>query len=150
MDVRQHIRILLIEDDPADARLLGEAFAEIRLEGCELTTASNGAQALDMLFQRGKYNKYLLPDIILLDIRLPILSGHEVLNVIRANPAFGVIPVIILSTSQDEEDMKKAYMLGAAAYIIKPRAYEDLVGMCRALVGFWFHRVSLVRPQAVA
>jgi CheY-like chemotaxis protein len=147
---QQHVRILLVEDDPADARLLHEAFAELRVEGCELTNATNGAQALDMLFQRGKYKEFILPDIILLDIRLPILSGHEVLNAIRANPAFAVIPIIVLSTSQKEEDMKKAYALGAAAYIIKPRAYEDLVGMCRALIGFWFNRVSLIRAQAVA
>lgn len=144
------VRILLIEDDPADARLLHEAFAEVGAEGCELTIAATGAQALDMLFQRGKYKDYILPDMILLDIRLPILSGHEVLNAVRAYQPFNVIPVLILSTSQSPEDMSKAYALGASCYLVKPRAFEDVVAMCQSIVSFWFNRVSLIRPQAIA
>jgi CheY-like chemotaxis protein len=136
------VRILLVEDDPADARLVYEAFSEIGPQCCELTVAQTGAQALDMLFQRGKYSDYVLPDLVLLDIRLPILSGHEVLNAIRSNSPVNSLPVLILSTSQNQEDIQRAYALGASCYLVKPRAYEDVVGLCRALLGFWFHKAT--------
>jgi chemotaxis family two-component system response regulator Rcp1 len=96
---RKRIKLLLVEDDMADIQLMREALKDAG-EWCDLTVATTGAQALDMLFRRGKYKSLEPPDLVLLDIQLPILSGHEVLNAIKCYSPLNLLPVIILSTSQ--------------------------------------------------
>ena len=141
------LHMLFVEDDPTDVRLLYEALSE-GSTWCYLTTANNGAQALDMLFQRGKYKDQRLPDMILLDLNLPILTGHEVLNAIKAHHILGQIPVLVLSNSQSPEDITIAYDLGAACYIVKPRDFEHLTRVCGALQDFWYRKATL--PKVIA
>src|SRR5438445_12525232 len=117
---------------------------------CDLTVASTGAEALDMLFRRGKYRSLEIPDLVLLDIRLPILSGHEVLNAIKCHSPLSLLPVIILSTSQAPEDVKRAYSLGASCYIVKPRDLEQFIAICNSLYDFWAKRVTFPHLNAAA
>src|SRR5438270_14090169 len=110
-DRKKLLHVLFVEDDPADVRLLLEALTECST-WCYLTIANDGAQALDMLFQRGKYHNLGPPDMVLMDLNLPILSGHEVLNAMKAHHILGQIPVLVLSNSQDPADIHRAYDLG--------------------------------------
>ena len=145
----ERIKILLVEDDAGDVRLLREAMKDAG-PWCDLTVATNGAQALDMLFRRGIYSRFELPAIVLLDIRLPILSGHEVLHAIKSNSRLSPLPVIILSTSQAPEDVRRAYALGASCYIVKPPDLEQFVAICNSLHDFWTKRVTLPVADAAA
>jgi len=95
----REVHLLLVEDNPSDVRLFQEASAD-RKTDYKLQVACNGAQALDILFHRGKYKDAPTPDLIVLDLNLPILSGHEVLNAIKANHQLSVIPVIVFSVAQ--------------------------------------------------
>src|SRR5205085_1027662 len=105
------------------------------------------AEALDMLFQRGRFREQKLPDLILLDLNLPILSGHEVLTALKACPPLNLIPVVILTTSHHPDDIRRAYDLGASSYVVKPRDLEQFIGMCKSLYEFWYNRASL--PKSV-
>ncbi len=131
----------------ADVRLLREALAEAG-DWCDLTVATTGAQALDMLFRRGRYNDLDAPDLVLLDIRLPILNGHEVLSAIKAHAPLNMLPVIILSTSGAEQDVRKAYSLGASCYIVKPRDLEQFIAICKSLYDFWAKRVRFPQMES--
>jgi CheY-like chemotaxis protein len=107
-----------------------------------LHVASNGAQALDVLFQRGKYANVPRPDLIVLDLNLPILSGHEVLNAIKAHHELSLIPVIVFSVAQEGSEIRKAYELGASCYVIKPKQYDDFERVFGCFADFWLKRVS--------
>src|SRR3954463_16357863 len=144
---KELLNVFFIEDDPSDVRLLREALAHCP-EWCYLTTATNGAQALDMLFRRGKFNTFALPDMILLDLNLPILSGHEVLDAIKSNDTLAKIPVLIMSNSQNPEDINKAYSLGATCYIVKPHDFDHLSRICTSLRDFWYNKATLPRVLA--
>jgi chemotaxis family two-component system response regulator Rcp1 len=138
----ERMRILLVEDDLADIRLLREALKDAG-DWCDLEVARTGAQALDMLLQRGSYSTYKLPHLVLLDIRLPILSGHEVLNAIKAYAPLNVLPIIILSTSESPEDIRRAYALGASCYIVKPHDLQQFIEICKSIYGFWCEGATL-------
>jgi chemotaxis family two-component system response regulator Rcp1 len=139
------VDVLLIEDDPADVRLFRESLNELT-EWCTLSVAKTGSEALDRLFRRGQYAGEKTPDLILLDLNLPILTGHEVLTVLKAMPPLNEIPVIVLTTSQNPADIRKAYDLGASCYVIKPRDLDAFLGMCKSIYDFWFRRVTFPRP----
>lgn len=136
------LHILSVEDDPTDIRLLHEALKESE-SWCYMSSARNGAEALDILFQRGKYKSRKLPDLIILDLNLPIITGHEVLLAVKANDTLASIPVLVLSTSQNPNDINKAYDNGAACYIIKPRTFEELSEVAGAIRDFWYEKASL-------
>jgi CheY-like chemotaxis protein len=116
--------ILLVEDNPADARLTIEALT-LGLPGCHIRTVVNGATALAMLRQTGRYAAAIPPDLVLLDLNLPGINGHEVLAAIKADPTLHYIPVVIFSTSSDENDRKHAYALGATGYLVKPQTWDE-------------------------
>ena len=147
MEARR-LDVLLIEDDPRDARLFREALGDLSA-WCQVTVAKNGAEALDMLFRRGKFSDYRMPDLIVLDLNLPILSGHEVLTALKANEELSIIPVIVLTTSQQPADIRKAYDLGAASYILKPHDLEQFIRIAQSLYEFWYKRVSFPAKKAV-
>ena len=140
MGARQ-VHLLLVEDNPSDVRLFREASTDHNVD-YKLQVAWNGAQALDILFQRGKYKDSPTPDLIVLDLNLPILSGHEVLNAIKANHQLSVIPVIVFSVAQEPREIRKAYELGASCYVIKPKEYDDFERVFACLSDFWLTRVS--------
>ena len=113
------IEILLVEDNAGDARLAREALREAKVRN-NLTWLSDGEEALAFLRRKGKYSNAPRPDLILLDLNLPRKDGREVLSEIKADDNFRRIPVVILTTSQAEEDILKAYHLNANCYIPKP------------------------------
>ena len=113
-------RLLLVEDDPADARLVLDALADLHL-GDQILVIPEGIQALDYLHARGRYRGRPPghPAVILLDIKLPHLDGHQVLTQIRADPVLRCIPVVMLSASRQDWDLRRAYELGANGYLVK-------------------------------
>ncbi|QSX79158.1 response regulator [Agrilutibacter solisilvae] len=134
-----HKDILLVEDNPDDVELTRLAFEEAGVTN-RLVVVNDGAQALDYLFARGPYadrDPQDLPGIVLLDLNLPKLDGHEVLQAIRAEAATRTLPVIVLTTSVEPPDVESTYALGANSYIRKPVDFEQFVWAVRQVGLYW-------------
>ena len=136
------IEILLVEDNPGDIRLTKEALKEAKVLNT-LTVVQDGVEALTCLRQRGKYADAKRPDLILLDLNLPKKDGREVLAEIKNDEALKFIPVVILTTSQDEQDVLKSYGLHANCYITKPVELEQFISVVKAIEDFWLGIVIL-------
>jgi two-component system response regulator len=136
------IEVLLVEDNPGDVRLTREALKEGRV-WCSLQVVEDGEAALAFVRQQGVYTNAPRPDIILLDLNLPKIDGREVLSNIKADPDLKRIPVVILTTSQAEEDILKAYNLNANCYITKPVDFEQFLKVVRLIQEFWLTIVKL-------
>ena len=134
--------ILLVEDDPGDAGLVRIAIRRSRFT-CRLHHVKDGAEALDFLRRHGSHQQAPRPDIILLDLNLPGRSGHEILEEIRADSLLRVIPVVILSTSGAERDIRKAYALGASSYVSKPMDVEAFTAAIHSIEDFWLGTAQL-------
>ena len=134
--------ILLVEDNPGDARLTLEALKEGKVLN-ELHVATDGVEAIAFLNQDGKYANAPRPDIILLDLNLPRMDGREVLAIIKKDPDFRRIPVVILTTSKAEEDIIRAYDLHANCYITKPVDLGQFLTVVNMVENFWFTIVCL-------
>lgn len=134
----------MVEDNPDDAFLAKEAVKEAKLY-IELTIAEDGHEALAYLRQEGKYKDAKEPDLILLDLNLPKKSGKEVLAEIKTDDWLKKIPVVILTTSDAEEDIIQSYLLHANCYITKPLNLEEFIDVVRAIESFWFTIVKLPR-----
>ena len=130
--------ILLVEDNPDDAELTMLAFEESRLCN-DIVVARDGEEALDYLFKTGKYtgNDIKLPSVILLDLKLPKISGLDVLKRIRSDESTQCLPVIILTSSKEDEDILSSYKLGANAYVRKPVDYNQFVEATKTVGLFW-------------
>jgi len=144
---RRPAEILLVEDTPTDVRLTLEAFKLAKL-GSRLTVVENGVQAMAYLRRQGKYAKARRPDLILLDLKLPLKSGFEVLAEIKADPALQPIPVVVLTSSPLEADVLKAYDIKANSYVVKPVEFEQFLKMVAAIEDFWCSVVNLPPPPA--
>ena len=131
-------RILLVEDDPKDVELTLTGLAEYNLAN-EVVVARDGEEALDYLHRRGSHEKRANgnPAVILLDLKLPKVDGFEVLQQIRANEQLKMIPVIILTSSQEERDLVRGYQLGVNAYVVKPVKFHEFVNAVKELGVFW-------------
>lgn len=136
------IDILLVEDNPGDVRLTEEAFKAARINN-DLHTVTHGTDALDYLHKRGDYEDATTPDIILLDLNLPGLDGRAVLEEIKNAPQLKMIPVIILTSSQAEEDIEECYEAHANAYLTKPVDGDAFVALTRSIGEFWLQLVEL-------
>ncbi|HBP86593.1 MAG: response regulator [Nitrospira sp.] len=136
------IEILLIEDNPADIRLTQEAFREARLQNT-IHVVQDGVSAMDFIRQKAPYQHAPRPDLILLDLNLPKKDGREVLRDIKADPHTRTIPVVVLTTSEDEEDVLRSYDLHANAYLVKPIDVLQFITMIRSLESFWLSVVKL-------
>ena len=133
-----NVEILLVEDNPADVRLFEDG-----LSGpYHVAVARDGAEALDRLFQRGKFHTSPRPDIVVLDLNIPLINGHEVLNAIKSNSLLRSIPTIVFSVSSDRDDVQKAYDFGASAYLVKQKDLHEAEKTLTAFVDFWIERVS--------
>jgi two-component system, response regulator len=133
------VDILLIEDNPNDADLIVRAFKKQNLAN-SIFTVSDGVQALDFIFCRGDYLKRDIsqpPKVILLDIKLPKMNGLEVLREIKKDERNRKIPVVIVSSSKEDPDIKAAYELGANSYVVKPVDFEDFVEVMSRLGLYW-------------
>ena len=136
------IEILLVEDNPADVRLTREAFKEGRIKN-RLTVARDGVEALDYLLNRGPFASATRPDMILLDLNLPKKNGRQVLAEIKRDEHLCAIPVVILSTSQSDEDICSSYDLHANCYISKPVDLDHFISMVHSIEKFWLEVVQL-------
>lgn len=136
------IEILIVEDNPGDVRLTQEALKDAKIANT-LNIVGDGVEALDYLYKRGKYVNAAQPDLIFLDLNLPRKDGREVLAQIKADPKLRRIPVVILTTSQAEEDIFKTYDLHANCYVTKPVNFEEFLKAVRAIEDFWLAVVRL-------
>jgi two-component system, response regulator len=131
--------ILLVEDNPDDVELTLRAFRLHNVRN-EVVVARDGSEALDYLVGRGEFadrDTSLQPQLVLLDLKLPKMSGLEVLKEIRTNPQTRLLPVVILTTSREEKDLVDGYTLGANSYICKPVDFEQFVEAVRQLGLYW-------------
>ncbi len=132
-------RILLVEDNRMDVELTMDAFRGARL-GNTVHVARNGEQALDYLFGRGEYADraaHPLPDLILLDLKMPGIDGFEVLRQIKAAPGLRRLPVVILTSSKEEGDRAMSYDGGANSYLVKPIGFEGFLEVVRRVEDYW-------------
>ncbi len=138
----QPIEVLLVEDNPGDVRLTREALKEGKVRN-NLSVAPDGVEALAFLRRQGRYAGAPRPDLILLDLNLPKKDGREVLEEIKADPALRTIPVVILTTSEAERDIARAYDLHANCYITKPVDLDQFITVVKSIEDFWFTIVKL-------
>ncbi|HVK56711.1 MAG TPA: response regulator [Burkholderiales bacterium] len=141
MPTPQPFEILLVEDSPADARLTREALKDAKVWH-NLYMVGDGVEAMDFLHRRGRFSDAPRPDLILLDLNLPRKDGREVLAEVKTNDAFKRIPVVVLTTSQADEDIEKVYNLNANCFISKPVDFEQFTKIVRSIEEFWFTVVS--------
>lgn len=131
--------ILLVEDNPMDVELIIDAFKEARLMNT-IQVAKNGTEALDYLLGHGGFadrRQYPLPDIVLLDLKMPGVDGHDVLKKIKQTDKLRRIPVIILTSSRDEGDRAMSYDNGANSYLVKPVSFDDFLIVVRRVSDYW-------------
>jgi CheY-like chemotaxis protein len=136
------IDILLVEDNPGDVQLTKEALQEVKVL-TNLFVVENGVQALDYLYKRNEYANAVRPDIIFLDLNLPLKNGREVLEIVKNDNELKRIPVVILTSSKAEEDIVRSYNLHANCYITKPLDFNQFAGVVKAIEDFWFTVVKL-------
>ncbi len=134
--------VLLIEDNPADAGLTREAFRILGTTS-RLSIVGSATEAMAFLERRDDYSSAPRPDIVLLDLNLPGMGGHEFLGWIKAAPALKRIPVIVQSASEHPEDIRDAYDKGANSYIVKPIDMDGFMTTMRAFEGFWLDAARL-------
>ncbi|MFP3869591.1 MAG: response regulator [Syntrophobacteria bacterium] len=137
--------ILMAEDDPDDRLLIKEAFEESGLTG-KLCFVTDGVELMDYLRNQGQYQSPEAaprPILILLDLNMPRKDGREALTDIKADPQFRRIPVVVLTTSRDKNDILQSYAAGASSYIPKPALFDELVNMIRILGKYWLEVVQL-------
>ena len=140
----QPVHVLLVEDDPGDVLMTKEAFEHYKLRNV-LHVMTDGEQALQFLRRTGGYADAPRPGLILLDLNLPRLDGLEVLAELKADPALKVIPVVILTTSQAQQDVLRSYVLHANAYVSKPVDFETFMEVIRQIDNFFVTVVQLAR-----
>lgn len=136
------IEVLLVEDNPGDAQLTRIALETSKIS-CHLNVVEDGVEAMAFLRKQEKYVRAAHPDIVLLDLNLPRKDGREVLAEIKADEKLKRIPVVVLTTSQAEEDILKAYNLSANCYITKPVDFDQFVKIVQSIENFWFAIVKL-------
>jgi CheY-like chemotaxis protein len=127
---------------PWDIVLTLEAFEECKIKS-DLSIVRDGKQALDYLFKKGEYSNVTTPDLILLDINIPIYSGLDVLKEIKSNEKLRKIPVIMLTTSENKKDIDRAYQYHCNSYVRKPLEMKDFLGAITKIEEFWLHLTTL-------
>jgi chemotaxis family two-component system response regulator Rcp1 len=141
-ELARPIEILLVEDSPTDLLMTKEALEQAKVRN-NLHTVEDGVEAIAFLRRQGKYAHSPRPDLILLDLNLPKKDGREVLFEIKADETLCSIPVVILTTSQSEEDVLRTYKLHANCYVIKPVDFNQFAEVVRSIENFWFTVVIL-------
>jgi two-component system, chemotaxis family, response regulator Rcp1 len=136
------IEILLVEDNPGDVRLTKEALKEGKVAN-QINVVMDGMEAMAFLHREGKYANAPKPDLILLDLNLPKKNGREVLAEIKVDPRLKCIPVVILTSSQAEQDIVMTYNLHANCYIKKPVDFDQFIEVVKSIEDFWFNVVKL-------
>ena len=141
-EIGSPIEILMVEDNPGDVELAREALTDASVRK-NLTVAEDGEQGLALLRREGRFQNAQRPDLILLDLNLPTINGREVLAEIKSDPDLRRIPVVILTSSEDENDVLETYNLHANAYVVKPVDLDKYMQVIKAVEGFWLGFVKL-------
>ncbi len=144
------ITILMADDDADDRMLTKEALEEARLAN-DLHFVEDGEELMDYLCRQGKYTELIneaLPGLVLLDLNMPKKDGREALKEIKADPKLRRIPIVVLTTSREEEDIYRTYDLGVSSFIFKPVSFESLVDIIGTLAKYWLQIVELP-PKSV-
>jgi len=139
MSHNHNARILLVDDNANDVELTLDAFREVRLSN-EIEVARSGQKALDRLFDRAPLpggGRLPLPDLILLDLKMPRIDGYEVLRRLKAAPVMRRIPVIILTSSREEGHRAMSYDTGANSYLVKPVSFDGMVEVVKTIADYW-------------
>jgi CheY-like chemotaxis protein len=131
-------RILLVDDSPRDTELTLDALAQNNLAN-EVVALRDGAEALDFLYRRGQFADRTngQPAVVLLDLKMPKVDGIEVLRQIKSDPQLKMIPVVVLTSSREEQDLVNSYQLGVNAYIVKPVEFQEFVEAVKQVGAFW-------------
>lgn len=130
--------ILLVDDDPNDVLLMTSALSEFHF-GNEIIVAEDGEEALDFLYQKGKFAHYSggQPIFIMLDIKMPMMDGIEVLKIIRSDKLFDSIPVIMMTSSRDTHDLEECYKHGANSFVVKPVNIGEFITVVKDVGKYW-------------
>jgi CheY-like chemotaxis protein len=136
------IDVLLVEDDAGDELITREAFEHYKIAN-KLHVARDGAEGLDFLYRRGKFHDAPRPDLILLDLNLPKYDGRQVLETLKSDPDLQDIPVVVLTTSSEHEDVLRSYRLHANAYVTKPVDLDQYMAAIRQIDNFFVQVVRL-------
>jgi CheY-like chemotaxis protein len=147
-DTEIPVEIMLVEDNPGDIRLIKELFKDADVKN-QVNVAFNGEEALQMLHQEGKFTSLSLPDLILLDLNLPKIDGKEVLKEIKNDNRLMYIPVIILTTSREENDIIETYRYSANSFITKPVDLDRFIKVIDAIQEFWLNIVKLPKEKEI-
>jgi two-component system, chemotaxis family, response regulator Rcp1 len=132
------MHLLLVEDNPGDVGLVRMALAPFLAQGTlQLSTVTQGDEALAFLLHHAPYTQGAAPDVVLLDLNLPGKSGYEVLAELKQDPALRSIPVVVLTTTQNAQDINRCYELGASAYLVKPLELEQYLSVVKITAAFW-------------
>jgi two-component system response regulator len=148
---KKSLNILVVEDDPRHQEIITEAIKEASVQN-NLVCFDSGAESIRYLQREGQYGAakdYQRPDMILLDLKLPGMDGKEVLRSIKSNEDTRVIPVIMLTSSENDQDLKECYMLGANGYVTKPVSCEEFTEVVRAIPFYWafVNTLPMINPQ---
>ncbi|PJI94478.1 response regulator [Luteimicrobium subarcticum] len=141
-DARKTIDVLLVEDDPGDVLMTREAFEDHKVTN-RLSVVQDGVSAMQFLRKEGEYADAPTPDLILLDLNLPRMDGREVLAALKEDANLRAIPVVVLTTSEAEEDVVRSYSLHANAYVTKPVDFERFINVVRQVDEFFVEVVRL-------
>lgn len=136
---KYHATIMVVEDDPNDQFLIERAFRKIGVTD-PIQIVNNGVEAIAYMKGEGKYadrKKFAYPTFIMTDLKMPLSDGFAVLDFLKSNPEWKVIPTIVLSASSDLDDIKKSYMLGASSYHVKPHNQEELQNQLAVINAYW-------------
>jgi chemotaxis family two-component system response regulator Rcp1 len=143
---RKPLELLLVEDSPGDVRLTREAFLAANMS-VHLEVASDGAEAMAFLRQEQAYAAAPRPDLILLDLNMPRMDGREVLAQIKKDEALKTIPIVILTTSDSENDIERSYQLHANCYLCKPVHLDAFESLVKSVYDFWLTKAKLPQVQ---
>ncbi len=140
---KRAIRILWAEDSISDILLIKDAFEQAGL-GHNLNVFDDGVEAADFLFQRGRYARAQLPELIILDLNMPRKNGREVIQDIKTDPALMQIPLVVLTSSSDDTDVLDGLDPKRCLYLVKPATFQNLIEMAKQINNFW---LSLANPD---
>lgn len=141
LEAESRIEVLLVEDDPGDVLMTREAFQDYKVRN-QLHVVNDGVEAMAFLRREGRYADRPRPDLVLLDLNLPRMDGRQVLEAIKTDPALASIPVVVLTTSENDDDVTQSYSLHANAYVTKPVDFTRFIEVVRHIDNFF---VSVVR-----
>ncbi len=136
------IHVLMVDDDPVDLRITREALSQAKMH-LQISEATDGEDALAFLRQEGRHADAARPDVIILDLNMPRMDGFEFLGEMKRDPALRAIPVVVLTTSEDDAHVLKSYDLQAACFLSKPVVLDSFVNMVQSFDNFWLSVVRL-------